>query len=221
MSTASLLRLVPGAPRGAGTVASLAALLIATSGHAALVMDLSIGGATEAAVVAGSQFTIDVNVSSDAGDLFNSAIFRLEFSSPGLLYESYWWAAPFSTGSIFDQSKPGMGGLGTAITAATLAGPTYPAGIVDVELANAAVGSFSGGLLARLTVAIPEDFVAGPLTVSVVPDTMAKGLLEVETVAGDGLTIQILPIPAPATVAALLGMIGASGWAGRRRRTTA
>ncbi|MDZ4753840.1 MAG: hypothetical protein SGJ11_05020 [Phycisphaerae bacterium] len=178
-------------------------------------MSTSIGGSQQADLALGSTFDLDVIITSDAADFCNSAIFRVVFSKPGLLYESYAWSAPFSAGSIFDQSKPGLGSLSTVITAATLQGPNYPAGIVDVEFANAAVGSFTSGLLVRMTLQVPDSFELGDLMISVVPDTIAFGLSGIDTTAGDSVEVTVVPGPG---AFALMAFGSASTLFGCRRR---
>src|SRR5262249_30976138 len=131
----------------------------------------------------------------------------------GLVYDSYSWSAPYAANSIFDDSKPLLGSLPVTLDEFTLAGPGYPAGVVDVELSNAAAGLFSQGLLATLSLTVPLNYRGGDQLVSVVPDPFAHGFQVIDTTAGAGFQIIV---PAPPALA-LLAMLGC-GTARRRRR---
>lgn len=155
------------------------------------------GGASTLEVTAGESFDLDVMLASDAGDVHNSAIFRVVFSEPGLVYESYSWSSPYDTGSIFDDSAPFIDDVAVVLDALTLSGIGYPDGVVDVELSNVVAGGgvFGEGLLASLTLSVPRDFATGSFFISLMPDTIANGFDEIETTSRSAFELIVVPGP--------------------------
>ena len=196
------------------TVATIALLTAATAAHADYVMWLESGGSSSQQVNPGESLTLEVWLGSDAADVHDASIWRIEFSAPGLSYTGYEWAAPYEAGSIFDDSKPFIDNLPVVLDEATLSGGGYQQGVVDVELANLTMnGTFGEGWLASLELTVPVDY-DGPAEISVraIPDTFSMGFGEVPVEATGGFTITV---PAPGTLGVLtLAMAGAV----RRRR---
>ncbi len=87
----------------------------------------------------GDTIELQVHLQSDANDVNNSAVLRLEFSAQGLIYQSRSWHGVYAV-SGFDDSTPAA--LPAILTANSLSGPGYPAGVVDLELSNAVIGAF-------------------------------------------------------------------------------
>jgi hypothetical protein len=153
----------------------LIALLIGLPRMAAAdyVMTLLHGGDTSLVAVPGTRFSVTVDLRSDAADLHNSVLFRVVFSEPGLVLESYEWSAPYENGTLSDFSTPRLNTLPQVIDA-----DSYNNGdsVVDVYLSNVTAGSFGAGTLLTLSFYVPPEF-AGPSQVSmqVVPDTLSLG----------------------------------------------
>lgn len=196
-----------------------AAVLAPAAAHAGYVMSATSDGQSSVVVGLGESFTLDLFLDSNDGAVHNSAIFRVEFSDGGMLYESYVWGGSYETGGIFDDSKPFIDSLPVELDAALVAGVGFPPDVVDIEMSNVSFGGlFSTGLLASLTIRIPLEW-SGPRTVSIslVNDTIANGFETVDVaIAGDFL-VNIV-IPAPGAVALLALAAVASPGAARRRR---
>jgi len=140
-------------------------------------------------------FHVDCLVTSDSGDELTSAIFRVEFFSPGLLrYDAYSWTSPFTNDTTWDDSKPGQGELPVILDEETLFGDGYPDDVVDIELSNVkqpgAGAAFTSGLLVTLTLSVPSGYVDGqqPI-VRLVPEQFYSGHREIPTTAGPPLRI--------------------------------
>lgn len=179
------------------------------------------GGAGAATVNPGDAIDLDILLTTSAADEHTSAILRLVFSEPGLLYEGYTWAAPYANGTIDDDSKPLAGGLPLVLGADTLSGAGYPAGMVDVELSNVTDGGagppppFGVGVLVTVTLRVPAGYQPAPgtITIGVAPDTLASGFGVIDAAAGPGFELTVTP--EPATLALLLA--GGLALAIRRR----
>jgi hypothetical protein len=195
------------------SLALVTMLAAGSAAHADYSMWLESGGSSFQQVSPGESFALEVWLGSDAADVHDAAIWQIEFSAEGLLYEGYSWAAPYETGSIFDDSKPFIDDLPVLLDASTLSGGGYEQGVVDVELANLTMsGEFGAGWLATLELRVPLDY-DGPdeIAISVVPDSFAMGFNEVPVVATGGFT---LLVPAPGALSLLA--ITAIGAARRR-----
>jgi len=164
----------------------------------------------------GETFTIDINVSltGDTMPEFNSAIFQVRFTEPGLELEDYAWDTPFGTGDIFDDSTPSTLNLPAVLDSDTFDTPLAPS-LVDIDLSNISIaGSYATGDVVSLTITVPANFgYAGALFVSVAPDTLADGFNELPASSGQVLQLNIIPAPATAATMLLGGMCF-----GRRRR---
>lgn len=171
--------------------------------HASYIVTPRVNGSNAAIVAPGQSFNVDIVLNSNANDVHNSAIVRVVFSAPGLMYESYAWSAPYQTGSIFDDSHPGLGALPALLTARLLSGPGYPSGVVDIELSNVVPsGVFGAGMLASLSLSVPLNY-AGPsqISISAAPDTIANGFNVIAAQGGEALVVQVVPAPSVLSIA--------------------
>ena len=163
---------------------------------AAYTISLRNNGFSAATVAPGSTFDLDVSLISDALDRHNSAILRLSFSAPGLIYQAYKWAEPYQDSTSDDDSKPLKSSLPVRLSSDTLSGSGYPTGVVDVELSNVIDQGppFGTGRLLTLAFQVPADYSgAGNIIISAVPDTFADGFIPVPALAGSGFTLSIGP----------------------------
>ncbi len=198
---------------------AVATAFLAGAAHAGYVMSASSGGQSSVTVGLGESFTLDLFLDSNDGAVHNSAIFRIEFSDGGMLYENYVWGGPYETGGLFDDSNPFIDNLPVLLDAGLVAGVGFPTDVVDIEMSNVSfAGPFSTGLLASLTFTVPLEW-SGPTTVSIslVNDTIANGFEIVDVdIAGDFL-VNIV-IPGQGSLALLAVAALASPGASRRRR---
>ncbi len=74
----------------------------------------------------GDTFTIDMVLESTGGDTHNSAIFQVGFTEAGLNYLSYDWAAPYTEGPPYDDSKPIIDALPALIDGDLYVNPVNP-----------------------------------------------------------------------------------------------
>lgn len=183
--------------------ATLAAILVVAAAHADYVVTPLAGGVSAVDLQWGDSLTIDLVLSSDAGDVHDSAIVQLIFTAPGLVYESYAWAAPYTSAPPLDDSTPILADLPAVLDVDSFYDPVSPT-LVDLELSNVLIGAtFGSGTLVSLDFTVPADFgFEGTLYVAATPDTLAHGFDEIPTAAGTPLTLNI--IPEPATLLALL-----------------
>jgi hypothetical protein len=152
-----------------------------------------IGGVSFAAVLPGESVALDIMLEGGPGDVHNSAVFQVVCSEPGLLYESYAWSDPYTTGTIYDDCAPFISELPLAIDGDVLQGPGYPDGVVDLELSNVLITEeFGVGLLVTLHLRVPEDWSGdGPIFLLAVPDTFADGFLEIPTSGAGGVEVVV------------------------------
>ncbi len=171
--------------------------LAAAPARAAYTLIPTADGLSTRTVAPGDPFRLDVTLTSDAADQHNSAIFQLFFTEPGLVYQSYDWAAPYADGPPFDDSTPLLADLPAALDADLLTGPGHPAGVTDVELSNVLIGStFGVGTLVSLDLLVPADFAfRGSLFIAAVPDTFADGFDEIPAASGQVFELIIVPAP--------------------------
>lgn len=163
----------------------------------------------------GQNFTIDMSVTGDVSlPDYNSAIFQVRFTEPGLILNDYLWDAPFGTGDLFDDSRPNRGALPMPIDSDTFTDPQSPS-LNDIELSNVSIaGDYDTGDIVTLTLTVPQNFgFTGSLFVSVAPDTFADGFNEIPFEAGQVLELTIVPAPGPAA------LLLAAGCCSSRRRT--
>ncbi len=174
-------------------------------------------GQSERTVNRGQSFDLDLVLSTDGADVHDSAIFRVIFFEPGLRLESYLWAAPYETGTIWDDSDPFLSDLPLTLNAATHDDPSDPPeGIVDIELSNVVPppeGDFGAGTLVSLSIAVPVNFAAQTVFIGVIPDTLANGFSEIPTTAGAVFQLHVVPEPSTA-----IAVFAFSALLARRRR---
>lgn len=185
-----------------------------TAAHADYTVTATSSGASSAMAAPGSDVKVEIWLTSDASDVCNSAVFRVEFSAPGLQYTGYIWTSPFEPG-LFDDSFPQALDLPAILDDTSLDGVGYPVGIVDIELSNVTTsGTFATGMLTSLEFHVPADWSgAESIQISVVPDTFANGFTTVPAAAGPTFT---LFIPAPGALPLVLAGFGLGSL--RRRR---
>lgn len=198
--------------------------LLALSQHApgAVQLQLSLVNTPSGSVLnPGDSATVVVSAAA-GGDSFNSAIFRMVWSRPGVALTGYQWGSPFITGNAFDDSTPAAGTLPVTITNSLLSGFGYDPDVADVEFSNVvpppaapgAPGTFTAGELLRLTFRVPVAFDEGQLLLRLVSDTFAQGATGRQVDPGQGIVFIVVPTPG----AAALGLITAVGLSSRRRR---
>jgi hypothetical protein len=189
----------------AGVLALALVLLDASAARAAYVLTPFSGGFNTITVAPGGSFSLDLVLTSEAADEHNSAIFRVVFSEPGLIYSGFTWQSPYTL--AYDDSKPNTG-FDILLDAATLSGPAYPDGVVDIELSNVVEpGTFTTGTLVRLDLAVPADYSGAPTVyISAAPDTIANGFDIIDTAAGGDFTLNV-PEPAAWTIVSLVGAV--------------
>lgn len=165
---------------------------------AGYVMSARSDGATAIDVSPGAEFPIDVWLEASGTAGCDAVLARLQASAPGLTILAYEWSMPFVGGGIFDLSTPSPSLLPVEWVESTLAGPGYPAGSVDLEIANYTLASgfppplFSEGIVVRVWVKLTAPW-DGPdaLTVSPIPDQVVDGFTDIPTVAGQSLSISV------------------------------
>ncbi len=164
------------------------------------------GGKNQVQVLPGEEFKLDIVLSSDNMDKHDTSIFRVKFSVPGLICQSYQWSTPYLNQTDDDDSTPLWDSLPLALQADTLQGSGYPENIVDIELSNTADDDFDSGLLVSIILQVPETWNLDDelIFVDVVPDSFTNGFNEITTSSGPCLTITI---PEPVSFV-LIGM----GW---------
>lgn len=156
----------------------------------------------------GESVAVGIILTSDTPFAFNSAIFRVRFSEPGLTYLGYSWTAPFATRGMFDDSDPSGASLPMTITSSSHLDPASPPEEVDLMFSNAAFTSFSGGLLVTLMLAVPENAPPGIWRIEAVPDTFALGFTLIGVDAGPGLDLVVVPAPGAAFAVGILVLLG-------------
>jgi hypothetical protein len=115
----------------------LAMVLLPSAARADYILTPVHDGNSSAIVEPGDSVTLTIDLDSNAGDEHVLSLFRVVFSSPGLIYESYAWAQPpYANGTPDDDSRPVIGELPVLLTAETLSGLGYADGVVDIELSN-------------------------------------------------------------------------------------
>lgn len=164
------------------------------------------GGVSSLNVMPGAHVDVDVVLSyASAGDsdVCSAAVFRLVFSTDGLICESYDWHAPFGNGSD-DWSQPGSTTLPAAITS-DLYLATHD---VDTYYDNSLFDEpwFDVGAVVSVALTIPDTY-SGPdqIIIGVRPDSEALQFFNpnwttpddmlVPTVYGAPLVLNIVPEP--------------------------
>lgn len=173
------------------------------SAEAAYILTAKSAGASSALVTRGNSFDLDIALTSGAADQSNSAVFRIVFSDPGLVLNSYTWKAPYTNPlPVDDGSTPKLTALPVTLTSSTYATPGEP-GTIDINLDHVlSSGKFTSGPLLTLTLTVPANY-SGPGTISItpVPDTFADGFATVTTTGGPAF---VLAVPEPSSLGVLL-----------------
>jgi len=139
--------------------------------------------------------TVDLVLDSDStpADLHTSAIFTVEFSKPGLVYEWYEWEWPYVAGGLDEYCTPENMALPVYLGEDCWIDPISDGGLVDVYFENFVLESedpFETGVIASVTLTVPEDFPLGDVTITCVPDTFDSGEGSIPTTGGV-LTLQV------------------------------
>ncbi|MBI1304960.1 MAG: hypothetical protein GC172_14425 [Phycisphaera sp.] len=175
---------------GAILVAALATAAPASAGDEVGVLDCRTpSGQSVVGVRPGQTFVARVSLSSDLPLVYNSAIFRLVLTREGVSIDDYAWTQPFETGGPTDFSLIGVE-LPSVIDSETLAGPTYPKGVIDAEFANFLIEGDAGtGTVVEVELTMPAKAQPGEsFFVVAVPDTFAFGFIPYPIAAGSVLT---------------------------------
>ncbi|MBL0927819.1 MAG: hypothetical protein IBJ11_09235 [Phycisphaerales bacterium] len=165
----------------------------------------------------GETFSGAVVITGPAGIRNDSAVFRLAFNQPGLLYAPGWyqWGNPYVTGGPDDLTAPLATATGV-IGPGTYNDPANP-GAIDIGFENAtpAFGTFfQTGQLVRFTFQIAANAGPGIFEIAFADGSFTNGTASVGASAGASLLVTVIPAPGPA--AAMLVLLGA---AARRRRS--
>lgn len=199
------------------TLVFAAGFVCASPALAAYMLTPLSAGLNDRTVVLGESFSVDVVITSDTADRHTSAVFQTRFTRAGLILSDVIWGTPYVSGGLLDDSVPAGSALPATLNPDTLSGGSYPPGLVDIELANALIGtSFGTGTLVTLELTVPNDpALLGTTFISLNADQIFNGFSEVPTQEGQVFTLNIvIPAPGASAVAAAGLLIAAS----RRRR---
>ena len=132
---------------------------------------------------------IDLVLASDStpADRHTSAIFTVEFSRAGRVYEGYEWAWPYATDGLDEYCTPESISMPVSLAVDSWIDPIGDGGAVDVYFENFISGEedvFETGVIASITLTVPEDFPLGDVTITSVPDTFDSGEGSVPTTGG-------------------------------------
>jgi hypothetical protein len=160
-------------------------LLAASLARATYTLTPLCNGTSAAEVAPGESFVIALNLTSNAEDTCDSAIFDVVFSSPGLILDGYAWGGNYHT-SIYDNSAP----------------PHYENFILDDP-------QFETGQLLTLNMTVPLDYTPIPdaIAIHVAPGTFALGAATFTPDAGPDATLCIVPEPSTFFLAATGGLV--------------
>ena len=172
-------------------VSAFAGMSLVTTASADVTLDCSTNGQTELVPAPGETLDITIALDGDATDFYTSVVFRVVFTSPGMVLDDYVFASPFDTGSFLDGSLPGVKSLPVSIENETLEGTGWPTETADLLFDNFLLAGFaSPGNLLELSISIPEDFPTGDsVYVAVVPDEIADGFDILESSSGTVLEL--------------------------------
>jgi hypothetical protein len=176
--------------------AALAGAASASASDAGALNCRTTSGQATIGVRPGGTFVARVSLSSDLPLVYNSAIFRLVLTSDGVAVNDYAWRPPFETGGPTDFSLLGVD-LPAVVGAETLEGPTYPAGVNDVEFANFLITGDTGpGRVVDVELQVPPKSQPGDsFFVVAVPDTFALGFVAYPIATGSVLTVRTTYTP--------------------------
>lgn len=190
------------------SVVLLCSLTIPGSALGDYVLSAMIDDSSWADITPGESLRVDLVLTSDAEppDFNTSAIFEVDFSELGLVYDSYTWGLPYQNGGGDDWSTPPGG---------PVTGRIYFENFADT-------GEFTVGVIVSLDLTVPLGFLGGQMSrdvvINAIPDTFDYGGAESTlTYPGQPCTLHVI-IPEPASLCLLTG--GLALLRRRRRRTT-
>lgn len=167
----------------------------------------------------GDTFSGAVVLSGPANTRNDSAVFRLVFSEPGLVYGPGWyqWGAPYVTNGPDDFTLPGPLSSGV-LGPGSYNDPAHP-GQTDAGFENVTPNFgdyFLTGQLVRFTLQVPANSSATVIEIAFANGSFTNGAQSVGVANGASLLITVVPSPATA-VAGVLGLAWSSGRPRRRR----
>ncbi len=148
----------------------------------------------------GETIELGVFLSASGNDAHDAAVFRLNFSSAGLVFNSYSWAAPYGTGTLEDASTPSPSLLPALLTPELASGSSFPFNVVDLEFSNITPQTgqvFQNGRLLTLSFSVPATY-TGPDLITITPSAMefVRGFTLINTLPGQTFE---LTVPEPTT----------------------
>jgi hypothetical protein len=199
--------------------AFLGVCALGCSARADFILNVS-SSAAELELVPGQEFRVVVQLDGAPSQRYNSCIFSLLLTAPGLEIRGYEWVAPYEMASPYEYSNPGAAALPAVITPDLFVRPDAPE-LNDVEFSNV-VDPDSGsstaapGTILTATFAVPMSY-GGPQHVYLfaIPDTFASGFDVVPTQVGRGVALNII-VPTPGS-ALLVLVAGVCAYPRRRR----
>jgi len=144
----------------------------------------------------GGGFDLDMVLTTADANVHDTAIFFVEFSQGGLVYQSYQWYGDYTAGGPDDESDPNLADLSAGPI--TLDENTLPGtGAVDVKLENLTEQGtlFGAGKLATLSLYVPPDMPEQEITIEVVIDQFFDGEQLIATDPGEAFTLTVIPEP--------------------------
>jgi autotransporter-associated beta strand protein len=170
-------------------------VLIPMTASATYVLTPAVDGQSSASIARGSPFSLDLDLSSPSADFHFAAIFRVDFSVPGLRYLGHTWAAPYLTAGPDNYSLPGNAAMPTLLDASSYVATSADPGTVDLYFENfLETGQFETGKLITLQFEVPADFPLGSVAIHSLPLAFDNGD-DIPTVGGT-FTLHVVPGPA-------------------------
>jgi len=189
----------------AATVALLP-LVIAPAARADFTFSATSGSLSTISVLPGDTFPVEIAITSDASQQFDSFVLDAIFSSSGLELTGLAWGGVFS-GSPFNVATP----------------TPSAANLSNLNLQGFSTSPSSGGVVAALSVKVPAAY-PYPTSLTITPqiDTLSLGItdyivggLPTAIYSTEPLSVNIVPEPATWVLALLAAMGGLVAW--RRR----
>jgi autotransporter-associated beta strand protein len=157
-------------------VTALICLAMPAAASAAYVLSPTVDGQSSLSVVAGTPFSLDLNLTSTDADFHFGAVFTVDFSAPGLRYLGHTWAAPYDTSSPDNRSRPGNSATPALIDANSYIRTSADPGAVDLYFENLIeTGQFDTGRLVTLHFEVPADFSVDAMTIRSLPVEFENG----------------------------------------------